>query len=359
VIVVYPDANGLFNNPDLANDAGQRLRREVESDGVELRYSPVVYRELERQERDKVEAFARSVRDGADRLAEKSPIDSKPLTDASGDFADALREEIEKRFNALLGRAHVYLEPWPTVSTQDLAEREFARRRPFMDIDGTGTIGQRDALIWEGLMELAGVTEEGDTIVFVSGDKGFWDPKKKGLHPDLSDDLDRESIPRARVVIVPDIHQATITIRRLKDEITARQAAFARGLVSYATSLERQSIGWTYDAREGDLVPGQFENVEVPSAMEDATIIAVDLIGDPTIEMQSDGTAKGTQALTLTIEGNVSRDSWLLHDSRDIEVWDSINEYYVSGVVTRDVTLEATLASYEEEVDVVSADLFM
>lgn len=62
--------------------------------------------------------------------------------------------------------------PWPEAPLRPLVERELARRRPFLDMKD-GTVGQRDAVIWLGLLDLA-VSRPGDEIVFLTSDRGSW-----------------------------------------------------------------------------------------------------------------------------------------------------------------------------------------
>jgi hypothetical protein len=353
MITVYPDTNALHNNVALSNDSGRRLAHELTSNGDKLQLSPVVLAEMQRRELGEADAAGAQMTSVVTRTLRGSPVDGTAMD---------LRSSIAHKYTDVLSRPYVELDDWPEVSAQEVTERELDRRRPFLDIPDHGTIGHRDAMIWEGVLQAARILEDGDALIFVSGDKGFWDDKNENLHPDLVKDLSTDpEIVRSRVHIEKDLYRARILMRELREELTNRQARVASAMVGLVTSLDTSAIGWHHDAQVGDFVQGNYPLVEVPRDLEEAKVVAVDLEGDPRMSVLNGRDYKVYQDAIFTIEGDMRLDSWLLDEGSEVEIWGDINEYYVSAAIERRVTVEADIEFGDEyeEPDVLNYEVYM
>jgi hypothetical protein len=111
--------------------------------------------------------------------------------------SDHLRSDIEaydREFrNAIIGHGG-QIQPIPNTSHDVLVGRDLARRKPFSQ---TGK-GYRDALIWEGVLELAAA---GHDIAIITTNKDDFAEKDFTLHHDLQKDLEGRGITVARVTL--------------------------------------------------------------------------------------------------------------------------------------------------------------
>jgi hypothetical protein len=344
MLAIFPDTNALHGNPYFKGKIAEDLLREVDLGDAELQLSPVVFAELHRQELDDVKdvltAVTTTVRKKSRGISTKMP-DVLARVDRA---LDETRREIDEQFAEVAQRNHVVITGWPPVSSREMGERELKRRRPFLEVETggkTATIGHRDALIWEGVRESARRGAQDQVLIFVSNDKGFWDDKRTDLHQDLRDDLDADGIAPDRVVVVQNLAQARIKMQELRSEITPEQAAVASALISATMKLEGERAGWVYDPREGGVEETELR-LNLPTDLDDASIVAVDLVGD--VEFVPGTRYIARQRAELSINGSMSYADYYGDETMfDLELWSEINDQYVDVQTTRRVVVEATM----------------
>lgn len=344
MLIIFPDTNALYGNPYFKGKFAEELLREVDLGDAELQLSPIVVEELRRQELDDVQdvlvAVATTVRKKSRGNSTKMP----DVLDRVDRALDETRREIEEQFAEITRRQHVVITEWPPISSRELAERELNRRRPFLEIPIAGksaTIGHRDALIWEGVRDSARRGAQDQVLILVSEDKGFWDDKQVGLHQDLRDDLEADGTAPDRVVLVKNFAQARVKMQELRLEITPEQASVASALISRTLGFEGERAGWVYDPREGGVEETEL-TLDLPTELDDASVVAVDLIGHVEFEPGTKYVAR--QRAELSINGSMSRaDYYDIEPTLDIDVWSEISDSYSDVYVTRSVVVEATL----------------
>ena len=344
MLVIFPDTNALHGNPYFKGKIAEDLLREVDLGDAELQFSPVVLKELQRQEVDDVRAVLAAVNNTVRKKSRGNSAKMPDVLDRVDRALDVTRREIDEQLAELAQREHVVITSWPAVSSRELGERELERRRPFLEVPIGGksaTVGHRDALIWEGVRESVRRGTQDQVLILISNDKGFWDDKQTGLHQDLRDDLDTDGVTPEHVVLVKDLAQALVKMRELRSEITSEQAAVASALISATMGLESVSVGWVYNAREGDVEESELP-LDLPIELEDASVVAVDLLGDVEFVPGTKFTAR--QRAELSINGSMSlTDYYGLEPALDIEIWSEINDHYAEVQTTRTVVIEASM----------------
>ncbi len=115
------------------------------------------------------------------------------LTDATSQFKDA--------FHARLKELRAQTPGYEEIAITRIVQRSLQRRKPF---DACGQRGLRDAIIWEGVLELARTWEE--DIVLVTGNTNDFGPDA-GLASDLIKDLEGISGAKDRVKICAGVHR--------------------------------------------------------------------------------------------------------------------------------------------------------
>ena len=143
------------------------------------------YRERVEERRSKLLSAVEAVKDDTGR---EFQIDYSP---------DQLRADIQaydhEFRNAIIGHGGK-IQPIPNTSHDVLIGRDLARRKPFSK---TGK-GYRDALIWEGVLELAAT---GHDIAIITTNKDDFAETDFTLHHDLQKDLEGRGIAVASVTL--------------------------------------------------------------------------------------------------------------------------------------------------------------
>lgn len=323
MIAIYPDCNALWRNVTLSNDVGRRLRRRLAAGDVELHLSPVVVAELRRRAEDDLTSARTQGLLAIERATKGVAVEAETLRLEHAALFERIAASVDAQFQELLRLPGVVVDDWPDLSARVLGERELARRRPFIDT-ADGTIGHRDALIWEGVLAGAeSLYETDDMAVFVSKDRAFRTEDNRSLHPDLSMDID--AVSEARFKLVPTLFEA-LTIVDLHDEaITRRQANIRNAFGDLLEHLRGEPWAWL-----GGELPPDFEN---PS------VISAEYQGGESIH-------EGNPALCefsarVEIEGAMLKDVYMVEAGTDVQTWEGeINDHYVSVYVERDVVFE-------------------
>lgn len=353
MLVIFPDANALHRNPYFKGKIAEDLLREVDLGDTELQFSPVVLKELQRQEMDDVRDVLAAVKNTVRKKSRGSSAKMIDVVDRVDRALEMTRQEIDEQFAEVAQREHVVITSWPAISSRELGERELERRRPFLEVQTGGksaTVGHRDALIWEGVRESVRRGAQDQVLILVSNDKGFWNDKQTDLHQDLRDDLDADGVRPEQVVLVKDLAQALVKMQELRSEITSEQAAVASALISATMGLEGESVGWAYDHREGDVAETELP-LDLPITLEDASVVAVDLLGDVEFVPGTKFTAR--QRAELSINGSMSLTEYYeLEPTLDIEYWSEINAQYSEVQTTRRVVVEASMRVVAGKVEV-------
>lgn len=340
MIAIYPDCNALWRNVNLSNEVGERLRKRLSSGFVELRISPVVLAELQRNAEEEVRTARSEALTAIERATRSTSTNTKKLVAKQQALFDRITAGIDEQFSELLAIDGVVVDDWPSLSARDLGERELERRRPFMD-KAAGTIGHRDALIWagvvEGLESLWG--DEGDIAIFVSKDEGFKADKNGSLHGDLRHDV--EEVFDGRFEFVPSLFDALTVIDLHEEAITRREADIRNALSAFVEHLDNDPWGWP--------------NTELPPDLESPRVLSAEYLGN---EIIGEGNpAHCSFEALVQIEGAIRKDQWYLDTDSEVQLWDGeINEDYVSVYVERLVEFEVEVNLDEAgEVDYVEA----
>lgn len=217
MLTVVLDTNAVFRDPWLTQKDAPKLVELAASGACEIVYPRVVIRELTRQRIDIAREAHSAASAGVSQMG-AAGVDVAQTADLLQDAHDRIEDDIEDAFGAVLAKTGIRDVPVPEVSTLDLLERDLGRRRPFLEIEHGTTkksVGFRDVLIWESVLELLGESSSEDTVFFVTFDGGFIAEDKKSLHPHLMEDLDRLGIPRERVRLVRGIPEAISLVEDL------------------------------------------------------------------------------------------------------------------------------------------------
>lgn len=133
VIVIYPDTNALHSDLLMQRKLSSELLQLLDEGVVEVRLSPVVVAEADRQVRESVEATLKDITTSVTKAKR-----GLGLPEASTKaLLSALAEEItamgDKALAPLLAHDACEVIEWSGVSAQDLVERELERRKPVLE----------------------------------------------------------------------------------------------------------------------------------------------------------------------------------------------------------------------------------
>ncbi|MFC8618976.1 PIN domain-containing protein [Micromonospora purpureochromogenes] len=352
MILVCLDANALHGDPLLLKQFSRRLLDHVEKGTCQVHLSPVVGAELDRMLRDELGAEHDSL---VTRIKDVGGRHQTPVTDLLADleaFRSAARRQIDARREQLAATDGFFVQPWPNCSSQEVVERELARRRPFIDKEKVGTIGHRDTIIWLGVLALAAGRPD-DTIAFVTKDNGFLGGD--GLHEDLQEDLINCGVELTRVERFRDVFSlVTYLDKQFKaSKRTAARAAIRQALHEYNDVLIKLEWGWEFDPREGGLVEPEID-AGLPHEMENVMVTHIESPLDVKIEPdtpESGEPVRCTHEVTVSIDGAMTKSDWYSHAYPDLDLWDNdLNEHYVSVDAVRVLEL-TTEVLYDPEVD--------
>lgn len=322
MLAVVLDSNSIHNDPWLASDPGKKLLDLAAAGSCVVIYPQVVIDELLRQRR---EAARRAHDQAAKGISDmgKAGIDvTQTASDLAASF-EKIGSDLDSAFRALLGRAGVTSEPVPAVPLEDVIKRDLARRRPFKEVEvgqKPVSVGFRDAVIWESVLEVLDPARGYDKVLFVTADKGFLSDDSKSLHQDLLDDLAERGADRGRVVSIKNVPHANSEVE---------QAAARAVLVTVATNALYQLVGEDISMRMGyggDYDYPDFVRFKVP-VMESGSIDSIDQTSE--FEFTEAGeTVTATADALLYIEGAVFKSDWYTSDSETVCISGELNDHY-------------------------------
>lgn len=364
-MLIIPDANALYNDPLFRKKPALTVLERLEAADARLLLSPVVLGELKRH-------FLSEAMESADIVTSRlRKFERWTGITAQGahDLIQAARSEAAARwddgFDEITSKPNVDVAPWPSISTQKVVERELERRRPFIDLD-RGTIGHRDAVIWEGVLEAAEANSE-NVIVFVTADKGFLGDD--GLHADLLADVDELGIDREQVRVVtsfgavlPLLRDEAIVVEGERDERRSwRLAAVSNALDRLLRDIDSEPLMASWDPRDGGM-RGPDYDLGLPTDVEEWSVTVADGPSEPDFNGEvplGEGTAVCRLNATLRFEGLMSKADWYSATGNDdAELWDSDwDDHYVVVSSERDVVIQVELAFGESDDDVESAGI--
>ncbi len=356
MITVVLDSNAFYGARWLTSVAGHKLIDLAATRSCEVVLPQVVVDELERQHR---EALTKQRDEARTALSEvKSLVD---IDDVIAKF-DQLIDNVSVERDALLARVGTRAVPVPENITRALVERDLKRRRPFTETDGgkKKSYGFRDAVIWETLLNTATADGSEDTIFFVTRDAGFLAKvgNDQQLHPDLLQDLQDRGIGPERVVVIDNLSNVVEAIHTAVAEAEAAVAE-ARSAANPPDAAEHQVAlllrGYAIDAAHraelvrasvaaleslvdeeiteslsygGDYRRPDFVRFDVPSAMESASIVAVDLESDFDFDSPNGDTVTARADVVVSIEGNTYKGDYFMGDGDAFELVGELNDHY-------------------------------
>jgi hypothetical protein len=380
--IVVPDSNAFHGARWLSSIAGRKLVDLAEAGACEVALPQVVVDELERQHR---EALSKQRDEARTALSEIDSIVN--IDEIVAKFTQRLTGVSLER-DALLSKRGIFAAPIPDNITRDLVRRDLQRRRPFIDNDTTKkrSYGFRDSVIWETLLELALSHEPQTTIYFVTKDLGFLNKNvsEQTLHPDLLADLDAHGIDESRVVVVDTFASVVEIINAAVAEAEA-EAAEAKA-ASDPPDGEKQDLalllrGYAINAaHRAEMVqvslnalnalvgkeiaekPGfgghyespDFVQFTYPDAIDNATIVAIDLESDFAFDPPNGDIVTAGVDVVLSINGDTRKADYFVADA-DLELVGELNDYYfetstfVHARATIKIDIEGGLGHFESE----------
>lgn len=322
VIVIYPDTNALHSDLLMQRKLSSELLQLLDEGVVEVRLSPVVVAEADRQVRESVEATLKDITTSVTKAKR-----GLGLPEASTKaLLSALAEEItamgDKALAPLLAHDACEVIEWSGVSAQDLVERELERRKPVLEKSGQ-SIGLRDTIIWHGLLELLEtVDSDDDFVIFASADGGFI--KDGGLHDELEEEIDGAWWDGNRLRIASSLASAVLEAGRLASLIGEREGTLSAALIDYVERFD--GIEWGSFPRDMNVT---HHSANVPYGMEDALLVSVDGVE---VDHVGDGNpAECIGYADFTFSGRMSPMDYLDADHSNLDMTGGdINGYEVS-----------------------------
>lgn len=322
-ITIVPDTNAIYGDPFLAGAQGRILLTITRSDNIWVAVPPVVRKELIRQYDDLVDKTQSEVEGALNRAARRGILDSAAtLTSIRRDL-----QEARQRRSAVLLPLDVLPNstalPWPKVDSEEITERDLARRRPFLETS-SGSIGMRDSLIWQSVIE---VCEQASWhhIIFVSNDKAFASEDGR-LHDDLAEDIASTGLPDERFSLVSTLSDAVLLVERVRKQATARELAVRSAIYELVRSLDGQLLD-----RDQVGLPDVFEPLVTYSEL---------------VEIQSidDGEPiRASVVVALELQGAMEAGTYFAEDKPDVELWGVEDDTFLTVHAERVVGIECEI----------------
>lgn len=248
MIVVYPDTNALHADLLMRRPTSVALVGLLEKRKIEVRLSPVVVAEAQRQLRAFAQKASGDIHAMIDGAARSFRIDETATRSLVANLDAQIIIEGEQALKPLLDHEATTVVDWSGVSAQDLVTRELERRLPVLEKSGQ-SIGLRDQVIWHGLLDLVRVLDDDDFVVFVCADSGF--VSNGDLHDELRKEIDKSTFFRSyQLHVATSLVEATLEVRRLANLIGTRDDLLSEALVNFITDLdERDWIGGSSQLR--------------------------------------------------------------------------------------------------------------
>lgn len=293
MLLIYPDSNSFHGLRRMTGTGAKQFLDSLRSDAVEVRLSPVVIAEVQRQEREAIAADCAKITKAVKDFARQFPrSDMAALTREAGTLTTSIQAD-DNALSPLVEHDACSITPYPSSTAEELVARELERRHPTM-LKDSQSIGLRDQVIWDGCRELLRATQaSGDRVVFVTKDKGFLNDSG-GLHPDLLEDLNADGIDADRLTVVSSLPEATLEAEAYRELIDSVHVNIAIAATDYLSKLE----GTRWEDSIGNLDDAPLMGIyDIPPVIHDIRIIEVDEVesGNPaTVELYANITLRGT-----------------------------------------------------------------
>lgn len=373
MIAIVVDTNVVHRDPWLAKESGQKLLELAVKGNCVVEYPQVVIDELRRQSVERAHEAHDSAAGGLAEIGE-SGVDVNETAAVLAAVLQRIESDIDSAFAGLLDRPGVLAAPVPGVAAAALLRRDLERRRPFMEIEHGGknkkkSVGFRDVLIWETVLELAAADAQYEVILFATSDNGFIDTDSRALHPDLLEDLDTLGVRAGVVDRVDSLPLAIAKAESAMEKASARESEGPtatssedilkivvdelRGpipsklaLVTAATEALYELEGKAVEMQMGyggDYDYPEFVKFTVP-AFESSVITSIDQTSQFTFEESSDSpdVLVGTANAIITLEGGVHKGDWFADDEHSVEITGELNDHYFEA--SSEVAVRAVVA---------------
>lgn len=162
-IHVIVDTTELYRTPLLDAAGWKELLARSRRGEVRLCVPEVVLREASRHYRERIGGDLMQAQKALAKLRDLGFAETPDLQ-ATEPQVTSLAEAYRPQLERLLSQASAYVLPLPSVSHEELLDRDLEIRKPFRQ---SGK-GYRDALIWEAILEYADTCHDESTFYFVT-----------------------------------------------------------------------------------------------------------------------------------------------------------------------------------------------
>lgn len=308
----------------MAGTGAQQFLHSLDVGVVEVRLSPVVLAEVQRQEQETVEKECTEIATSVKTFSRRFPDQNmEALTHEADVLAIALQRDA-RALGPLLDHSACGVTHYPASTAEQLVAREMTRRRPTL-LKDSQSIGLRDQVIWDGCRDLLRATQPtGDPVIFVTNDNGFLDDSK-ALHQDLLDDLAADGTNANRVTVVSSLAEATVKAERYRELINNRDVTIAIEAFDYLAGLE----GHRWNDSIGDLSEAPLHGLYD----EDPVIHSISLISAEEVQPGNPATVK--MEANLVLIGKFF--TWLPEDSAigELELDGPADGHFYTRLTTR------------------------
>ncbi|WP_307213763.1 PIN domain-containing protein [Microbacterium testaceum] len=322
MIVIYPDTNALHSDLLMQRKLSGELLDLLDEGVVEVRLSPVVVAEADRQVRESVEATRKEITTSVAKAKRSLGLPDASTNTLLSTLAGEITAMRGKALAPLLAHDACEVIEWSDVSAQDLVERELERRKPVLEKSGQ-SIGLRDTIIWHGLLELLETLDsDNDFVIFVSADGGFI--KDGGLHDELEEEVDGAWWDGSRLRVASSLASAVLEAGKLASLIGEREGTLSAALIDYIERFD--GIEWGSFPRNMTVT---HQSANLPYGMEDAMLISVDGVE---VDHVGDGNpAECIGYADFTLSGRMSPMDYMDADHSNLDMTGGdINGYEVS-----------------------------
>lgn len=328
MLTVVLDSNAIHGDPWLTSEVGVVLVGLAEREACIIVVPEVVRDELYRQRREAAEE-SHAQASKAIRAMARAGVDVVQTAAHLEASFDRIRSDLDAAFANLFSRVGVELRPTPNTAVSDVIKRDLSRRRPFQEIthhQKTKSLGFRDVVIWETVIEVLDPAHGNEKVLFVTADKGFLAGDSSSLHQDLLDDLDRHGIDRTRIVTVKNVLNVNAEI-----QTNAAQAAKVTAATNALYELVGEEVGEQL-AYGGDYERPDFVRFQVPG-IESAYISDIEQTSE--FAFESDGSVvTATADATITVEGAIFKGDWFIDSGDSVEIVGELNNHYFDAFST-------------------------
>lgn len=280
VIVIYPDTNALHADLVMQRKLSTDFLGLLEAGAVEVRLSPVVVAEANRQVEENVDGARKDITTAISKAKRNFALPDESTAELISALETELGTKRDQALAPLISHGACTIIDWSRVSAEELVERELERRKPVLEKSGQ-SIGLRDTVIWHGFLEvLDDLDRDEDFAIFVSGDGGFVTDGE--LHDDLESEIDGGWLEGPRIRVATSLASAMLEVEKLRSLIGEREAALSAALIAYIENFENTewgSFSWGISPRPS------IGHADFPFGFEDAELVSVsgvevDVVGE-------------------------------------------------------------------------------